>query len=63
VKIGENLVDCTSYYKNNALAIMRFGVVSTKTHGGAFDIDYIRWTTEGVFAPYVPPTGTAFLVR
>ena len=66
VKIGENLVDCTNFYAyqgGSALAIVRFGVVSTSTHGGSFDVDYIRWTTEGAFAPAPPKQGLAILIR
>lgn len=54
VKIGECLVDCTNFYNfsNNALGIVRFGVASSgnnATHGGSFDIDYIRWDTTGAY--------------
>ena len=41
----------------------RFGIASTSTHGGSFEIDYIRWTTDGVFAPYVPPAGTIVIFK
>jgi len=41
----------------------RFGIASTSTHGGSFEINYIRWTTDGVFAPFIPPKGTYLLVR
>ncbi len=66
VKIGENLVDCTNFYayqNGSALAIVRFGVVSTSTHGGAFDIDYIRWDTTGAWEWKDPPKGFVMVVR
>ena len=66
VKIGEDLVDCTNFYAyqgGGALAIVRFGVVSTSTHGGAFDIDYIRWTTEGAFRPAPPKQGLYIILK
>ena len=66
VKIGENLVDCTNFYayqNGSALAIVRFGVVSTSTHGGSFDIDYIRWDTTGAWEWKDPPKGFVMVVR
>ncbi len=66
VKIGENLVDCTNFYAyqgGSALAIVRFGVVSTSTHGGSFDIDYIRWDTTGAWEWKDPPKGFVIVVR
>lgn len=56
VLVGENLVDLTAY-NGASFSFIRFGIPGT-TSGGAFDIDYIRWTTDGVFAPYIPPRGT-----
>ena len=66
VKIGENLVDCTNFYayqSGSALAIVRFGVVSTSTHGGAFDIDYIRWDTTGAYDWKDPPAAFTIVIR
>ena len=66
VKIGENLVDCTNFYayqNGGALAIVRFGVVSTSTHGGSFDIDYVRWDTTGAWEWKDPPKGFVMVVR
>ena len=66
VKIGENLVDCTNFYAyqgGSALAIVRFGVVSTSTHGGAFDIDYIRWDTTGAYDWKDPPQAFVISIR
>ena len=56
-KIGENLTGVAAY--DHA----RFGVASSSSHGGAFEMDYIRWTTDGAFAPYVPPKGTIITIR
>ncbi len=66
VKIGEDLVDCTNFYQyknSDALAIVRFGVVSTKTHGGEFDIDYIRWDTTGAYDWKDPRKGLQIKIR
>ena len=66
VKIGEDLVDCTNFYQYNnsdTLAIVRFGVVSTKTHGGEFDIDYIRWDTTGAYDWKDPRKGLQIKIR
>ena len=37
-----------------------FGVGS-RAYGGSFDIDYVRWTTDGVYAP--PGPGFVLHVR
>ena len=68
IKIGEYLVDCTNYYNfnGNALGIVRFGVASSgnnATHGGSFDIDYIRWDTTGAYDWKNPPKGLKITVR
>ena len=66
VKIGEDLVDNTAFYAyqgGSALAIVRFGVVSTSTHGGAFDIDYIRWDTTGAYDWKDPPQAFVISIR
>lgn len=60
VKIGENL---PCYQMTSSYNFARFGIASTSTHGGSFEIDYIRWTTDGVFAPYVPPAGTIVIFK
>ena len=59
VKIGENLgiFDSGSSYN-----YVRLGVVST-SNGGSYEIDYIRWTTDGAFIPFVPPKGTAIMFK
>jgi len=57
VKICENL----SPYGSEVSRI-RFGMTSSSGHGGSFDLDYIRWTTEGAFQPYVQPPGMMVIV-
>ena len=56
-KIGENLAGIAAY--DHA----RFGIASTSSHGGDFDMDYIRWTTDGAYAPFVPPPGFVIVFR
>ena len=66
VKIGEDLVDCTNFYayqNGSALAIVRFGVVSTSTHGGSFDVDYVRWDTTGAYDWKDPPKPFTLVIR
>ena len=58
VKIGENLP-----LFDSAQSYVRFGILSKSSHGGSFEVDYIRWTTEGAFQPYVPPPGMKIIVR
>ena len=41
---------------------MIFGIGSRVT-GGAFDVDYLRWTIDGDFTPYVPPPGLVLIVE
>ena len=55
-KLGEGLVAA------NTANYVRFGVVSTGS-GGSYEIDYIRWTTDGAFIPFVPPKGTAVIFK
>jgi len=59
VKIGENLAD---FSNGSAYNYARFGVVST-SNGGSYEIDYIRWTTDGAFIPFVPPKGTTIMFK
>ena len=58
--IGQNLA---CFRMTSDFNYARFGIASSTSHGGSFELDYIRWTTDGVFAPYVPPKGTLFIVR
>ena len=57
VKICENLSRYAAAGSN-----VRFGIASSSSHGGSFDLDYIRWTTEGAFQPYVQPPGVTVIV-
>ena len=59
-KIGENL---PCWNMNGDCNYARFGIASSSSHGGSFEVDYIRWTTDGVFAPYIPPSGTLMIFR
>ena len=61
VKIGENLVDLTNYNGAN-FSFVRFGVPGS-TSGGAFDIDYIRWTTDGAWDWKDPPKPFTIVIR
>ena len=63
--IGSYLVDSTSYnsaFSNNP-NLLRFGVVSSTTVGGSFDLDYIRWTTDGVWDYADPPGAFTIIFR
>ncbi|MBR2839586.1 MAG: hypothetical protein IKE55_12435 [Kiritimatiellae bacterium] len=59
-KIAEN---CGPYNPTAAYNFARFGVASTSTHGGAFDVDYVRWTTDGAFIPPKPRKGFAVGIK
>ncbi len=39
-----------------------FGV-GASAYGGSFEVDYVRWTTDGVFAPVTPPIATTLYVQ
>ena len=56
-KIGENLTGTAAY--DHA----RFGIASSSSHGGSFDMDYIRWTTDGAYAPAVPKPGLLIIFK
>ncbi len=58
--IGQNL---PNYETSSRFNYARFGIASGSSHGGSFEVDYIRWTTDGVFAPYIPPKGTVIVIR
>lgn len=65
VVIGEYLVDSTYYNSalNNNVNFLRFGVVSTETVGGSFDIDYLRWTADGAWDYRDEPLGLMIFVE
>lgn len=59
-KIGEGLAS----FRNGAdFNYVRFGVASSSSHGGAFEVDYVRWTTDGAYAPGEPRPGLVIFVR
>ena len=58
--IGQNLA---CFRMSSDYNYARFGITSTGSHGGSFELDYIRWTTDGVFAPYIPPKSTVIVIR
>ena len=53
----------SGWLTNGDFNYARFGTASQTSHGGSFEVDYVRWTTDGVFAPFIPPKGTYLLVR
>ena len=63
--IGTYLVDSTVYNSalGNNVNFLRFGVVSSTTVGGSFDIDYIRWTTDGAWDYKEPPEAFILVIR
>ena len=65
VVIGEYLVDSTAY--NSAIGnnpnFLRFGVTSTSSLGGSFDVDYVRWTTDGAWDYRDQPKGMVISIR
>lgn len=65
VVIGEYLVDSTSYNSalGNNVNFLRFGVVSSTTVGGSFDVDYLRWTTDGAWDYRDEPQGMVISIR
>jgi len=42
---------------------LRFGVVSSSTMGGSFDVDYVRWTTDGAWDWKGPPEAFVMTIR
>lgn len=48
---------------NDDVNFLRFGVVSSKTMGGSFDVDYVRWTTDGAWDYKDPPEAFVVVVR
>jgi len=60
---GEKIAEIGAFGMTAAYNYARFGIASTSTHGGAFDVDYIRWTTDGAFAPPKPKDGFAIIYK
>jgi hypothetical protein len=46
-----------------AFNYVRLGITSDRSHGGAFEVDYVRWTTDGAFHPVSPRKATVLFVR
>ena len=66
VVIGEYLVDSTSYNQYASAGfpnLIRWGVTSTSSVGGSFDVDYLRWTTDGVWDYAGPPKPFVMVFR
>ncbi len=64
--IGSYLVDSTSYnqYASSGFPnLLRWGVTSPTTVGGSFDVDYVRWTTDGAWDYKGPPEAFVMTVR
>ena len=64
--IGMNLKSSTMYnqYASSGFPnLLRWGVTSTTTVGGSFDVDYLRWTTEGAFLPADQKIGMMIFVH
>lgn len=55
---GEMVSDAIKAFETGSGGNCALLGVGSRAYGGSFDVDYIRWTTAGVFAPYVPPHGT-----
>jgi len=63
--VGTALFGSTSYNADvsNNPNFIRFGVVSSTTMGGSFDLDYVRWTTDGAWDYKDPPGAFMMTVR
>ena len=64
--IGSYLVDSTSYNQYASAGfpnLLRWGVTSTSSVGGSFDVDYVRWTTDGAWDYKDPPEAFVVVVR
>ena len=66
VVIGSYLVDSTSYNQYASAGfpnLLRWGVTSTSSAGGSFDVDYLRWTTDGAWDYKDAPGALVVVVR
>ncbi len=60
---GKLVSNCISPYQtDNGSNGVVFGLGS-RGYGGAFEVDYVRWTTEGAYVPYVPPKGFGISIK
>ncbi len=66
VIIGTNLKGSTVYNQYASAGfpnLLRWGVTSQTVVGGSFDVDYIRWTTDGAWDYSDPPGGMVLIVK
>lgn len=64
--IGTNLKGSTAYNSYSSAGfpnLLRFGVTSSTTVGGSFEIDYVRWTTDGAWQYRDAPKGLVIFVK
>lgn len=52
-----------SYASSGFPNLLRFGIVSSTTVGGSFDVDYLRWATDGTWDYKGPPEAFVMVVR
>ena len=66
VVIGTNLKGSTVYnqYASSGFPnLLRWGVTSQTVAGGSFDVDYLRWTTDGAWDYADPPGAFTIIFR
>lgn len=66
VVIGQYLVDSTTYNQYASAGfpnLLRWGVTSTSSVGGSFDVDYVRWATDGAWDWKGPPEAFVMTIR
>ena len=64
--IGQDLKSSTVYNQYASAGfpnLLRWGVTSQTSVGGSFDIDYLRWTTDGAWDYRDAPVGTVIFVE
>lgn len=63
--IGSALNGATTYNSalNGDVNFLRFGIPSSTTTGGSFDLDYVRWTTDGAWDYADPPGAFTIIFR
>ena len=59
---GEKIAEDLRPFSADGGSYVIFGVGS-RTTGGSFDVDYLRWTIDGDFTPYVAPPGMALILQ
>lgn len=66
VVVGTNLKGSTEYNQYASAGfpnLLRWGVTSQTVEGGSFDVDYIRWTTDGAWDYRDQPKGLVVFVK